>query len=257
LAVPGDFKGKPVPALDEGERAFPCPDSTPSSRFFIVLVRPEHPENVGLVARCMKNTGFSSLRLVGVEELDHRAYRTAVHAGEILESAGIFESLEQAVEDLEMVFAATSKPRKQFTLISLDDAVARMFDYPLTTRTGLVFGNERTGLTSEELRHANVRFTIPQAARQPSYNIASAVLLTLFSLFIRHREEAPIQEETPLPWKEQEDTVRRVLEKLERQGFIHRTNKRRITEALYDLFGRLGMTEKDRKLLLALFSKRR
>jgi tRNA/rRNA methyltransferase len=45
------------------------------------------------------------------------------------------------------------------------------------------------------------------------------------------------------------------LDKLEKRRFIHRTNKRHMTEMIYDLFGRFALTEKDRKLLLALFSK--
>lgn len=53
----------------------------------------------------------------------------------------------------------------------------KMMSFPQTTRIGLLFGNERTGLTSEELRSSNFRFAMPQASKQPSYNLAYAVLL--------------------------------------------------------------------------------
>jgi tRNA C32,U32 (ribose-2'-O)-methylase TrmJ len=42
---------------------------------------------------------------------------------------------------------------------------------------------------------------------------------------------------------------------LEQKNFIHNTNKRHMTEMIYDLFGRFALTSKDRKLLLAIFSK--
>jgi tRNA C32,U32 (ribose-2'-O)-methylase TrmJ len=46
-----------------------------------------------------------------------------------------------------------------------------------------------------------------------------------------------------------------ILGKLEEIGFIHKTNKKHTTEIIYDLFGRLSITEGDRRLLLAIFSK--
>jgi tRNA/rRNA methyltransferase len=227
----------------------------PKERFTIVLVRPENPENIGLVARSMKNTGFEELRLVQVEGIDPKSRKTAVHAQDILKRARLYPDLDGAVKDLHLVCAATSKQRKNFPVISLEKAVEEMFRYSPTTRIGLLFGNERTGLTSEELRHSNVRFMIPQSGKQPSYNLAAAVLLTLFHIFT-HEEVSHVEAgEKPLPRKEQEECIRLILDKLENRKFLHETNRRHMTEMVYDLFGRIVLTEKDRKLVLALFSK--
>ncbi len=227
------------------------------SRLSVVLVRPEHPENIGLVARNMKNTGFFHLRLVGVDRLDHETYKTAIHSQDILEAAQIYSRLEEATADFHVVFAATAKPRKNFTLFSLEDAAEKLFRYPESTKVGLLFGNERTGLTSEELKHSNFRFILPQATQQPSYNLASAVLLTLYSISSRSpRKYLMPGQGQPLPREEQEECIERILQKLEATGFLHKTNKRHITETVYDVFGRLSMTERDRRLLLALFAKR-
>jgi tRNA/rRNA methyltransferase len=164
--------------------------------------------------------------------------------------------LEEATADLEAVFAATSKKRKSYSLISLDDAVKKMLLFSGSTRVGLLFGNERTGLTSEELQHSNFRFFIPQATRQPSYNLAAAVLITLFRIYT-HTPHIPdgFEHEKPLSREEQGECIRLILVKLEEKGFIHQTNKKHMTEMIYDLFGRLSITEKDRRLLLAIFSK--
>jgi len=227
-----------------------------AERFRVILARPENPENVGLVARCMKNTGFEELRLVGVEGIDERSRKTAVHAQDILEKARLYPNLSVAVEDLELVFAATSKKRKNFPSISLQDAVEEMFRYPPVTRIGLLFGNERTGLISDELRSSNFRFAIPQSGKQPSYNLASAVLLTLFHIYMYgNLKKAEIRGDKPLSRKKQEECIRLILDKLEKRNFIHEANRRHMTDMVYDLFGRLALTEKDRKLVLALFSK--
>jgi len=225
------------------------------TKFTVILVHPENPENIGLVARNMKNTGFEKLRLVGVTSIDQKSYVTAVHAQDVLEGAQFYPDLGEATADLNLIFAATSKRRKNFPSIYLRDALKEMVSFPLSTKIGLLFGNERTGLTSAELRSSNFRFIIPQVARQPSYNLASAVLLTLFHVYAYDFKEVEITKEKPLSRKEQEECIRLILRKLAQKKFIHKKNKRHMTEMIYDLFGRLALTSKDRKLLLALFSK--
>lgn len=228
------------------------------SRFFIILSRPENPENVGLAARAMKNTGFENLRLVGWEKTGTRARATAVHAQDILEKASCYPDLARATDDLHIVFAATAKKRKNFSCLSLEAAAAKMLSFPSRAKIGLLFGNERTGLTSEELKFSNFRLTIPQASRQPSYNLAAAVLITLFEVFRRLSGEGkapgPLFREIPLSLREQEDCIRLILKGLEARKFVHPANRRHVEEMIHDLLGRLTITARDRALLLALFS---
>lgn len=229
---------------------------TLAKRVVIILARPENPENVGLVARSMKNTGFERLRIVGMNDLDPRTFSVAVHAREILENAQFFQTISQATEDLHVVFAATSKKRKNFVLLPLEEAISRMLKYPLKTKIGLLFGCERTGLTSEEMKSANFAFSIPQASSQPSYNLSAAVLICLFFLFFHGKaQEERRNTHQPLPRKEQEECIQQILKKLDEKGFVHRTNRRHMEKRIYELFGRVQMSAKDRELLLALFSK--
>lgn len=221
----------------------------------VILVRPENPENIGLAARAMKNTGVHDLRLAGVRRIRVKAFVSGVHAADILENARLYPDLAAATADLQVVFAATARARSNFPALGLDEAVERIRSYPAATRIGLLFGNERTGLTSEEMRHSNFRFTIPQAARQPSYNLAAAVLLTLYPLFAAGRPTSAAIRESPLPRAGQEAAIGRVLAILEERGFVHETNRRHVTDVVFELFGRLAMTAKDRNLLLAVFHK--
>ena len=222
----------------------------------VVLARPENPENIGLAARAMKNTGFRDLRLAGVRRIRVKAFAAAVHAADILEAARLFPDLPSAAADLQVVFAATARPRSNFPALTLDEAIARIRSYPPSTRIGLLFGNERTGLTTEEMRSSSFRFTIPQAGRQPSYNLAAAVLLTLFPLFAAGGQlPAPASGEPPLARAAQDAVIGRILSILESRGFLHDTNRRHVTDVAFELFGRLAMTVKDRNLLLAIFHK--
>lgn len=140
--------------------------------------------------------------------------------------------------------------------MDLDQAVNQILALPSSTRVGLLFGNERSGLDSRELLSSNFRFTIPQASSQPSYNLATAVLITLFPLFLGHGPQIQASPaDKPISRKEQDECIQLILKKLEEKQFIHPVNKVHVTEMVYELFGRLAMTSRDKNLLLAMFSK--
>lgn len=236
--------------MSEGNR------SLDKRRFSVILVQPDSFENIGLVARGMANTGFPDLRLVGIHKpLKPEAYRTAVHAEDILDRAKYFSTLSDATSGLNLVFASTVRVRRASPLMTLSEAVQKMLEYPVQTEVGLVFGNERTGLTSEELGLSNFRFTIPQVARQPSYNLGAAVTLTLYQISIQERMQGPASRETPLSRAEQEAAIRAFERMLDRKGFIHPTNRAFITDRVADIFRRTALTKKDRDIILALFRK--
>ncbi|MDD8026805.1 MAG: TrmH family RNA methyltransferase [Acidobacteriota bacterium] len=230
------------------------PASGPASRAAVVLVRPGNPENIGLVARAMKNTGFPDLRLVSRGPLSAEARRTAVHAEDILAGARLFPSLEAALTDRDFVLASTARLRRHATVVPLTEAVRTIGRLPAGARIALLFGNERTGLLSGEIERANLVFTIPQVGRQPSYNLGAAVLLTLYSLFTA--APGPLETgEPPLPRPEQDAAIALILRQLETKRFIHPGNKVHVAALTHDLLGRLAMTARDRRFLLALFAK--
>ena len=226
-----------------------------TSRFAVVLVRPDSPENIGLAARGMANTGFSDLRLVGLDKLAPPAWRTAIHAEPIIETARFFPSLGEAVADLNLVLGSTARVRHDFPLVTLDEGLRRIADHPAGTRVGLVFGNERTGLTQAELGLTNVRFHIPQAGRQPSYNLGVAVTLTLHALAFRGPAAPAARQGFALTHAEQAEAGRRFREMLDGLGFMHDTNRDFITEKVQDIFFRMTLTAKDRDIILAMFRK--
>ncbi len=224
--------------------------------FYIILVGPEKAENVGLVARNMKNTGFKNLRIAKRNSFNENSYITAVHSKEVLDNALFYPDVKSAIEDLDIVFATTSKWRKNFYVLNMKEALQKMFDFTDFTRIGILFGNERTGLTSNELMNSNFVFKIPQAVDQPSYNLSSAVLISLYSIFdYKEAYDYSGIQDRPVSRKEQEKCIQLILKKLEKKGFIHENNKIHITEMIYHLLGRLAMTSKDKDLLLAMFSK--
>jgi len=225
------------------------------ARFAVVLVRPDSPENIGLAARGMANTGFADLRIVGLDKLEPPAWRTAIHAESIIEGARFFPSLAEAIADRDLVLGSTARVRHDFPLVPLAEAAGRIGEYPASARVGLVFGNERTGLTQDELGLANVRFHIPQASRQPSYNLGVAVTLTLHAIAFREGPSRTLRRDLPLDHAAQAEAGRRFSDMLDSLGFMHDTNRAFIVDKVQDIFFRMALTAKDRDVILAMFRK--
>lgn len=155
-------------------------DTTP----VIVLVRPQLGENIGMAARAMLNCGLSRLRLVSPRDgwPSLKAERAASGADVVLEQAEIFDSVADAVSDLERVVATTARNRELAQRI----VTARRAAKEMRTwigkgqEVGVLFGAERTGLTNEELVHADTVLSIPLNPQFSSLNVAQAVLLVAY-----------------------------------------------------------------------------
>ena len=81
---------------------------------YFILVRPQLGENIGSVARALKNFNFSKLRIVNPRSgwPNQKAMVTSVGAKDILQSSKVYNSLDKSIGDLDLVFATTSRIRK-------------------------------------------------------------------------------------------------------------------------------------------------
>ena len=150
----------------------------------VILVRPQLGENVGMAARAMLNCGLSRLRLVSPRDgwPNPKAVRAASGADVVLEEAELFESVADATADLERVVATTGRNRELAQRI----VTARRAAKEMRTwigkgqGVGVLFGAERTGLTNDELVHADTVLSIPLNPQFSSLNVAQTVLLVAY-----------------------------------------------------------------------------
>lgn len=149
----------------------------------LVLLRPRNADNLGAIARAMKNFGLSDWvvvspnpRLLEVPGLN----RLAVKSGELLESVRQVEDFDAALEGCTWVVGTTMRriegrqrlaPREVAA-----EAVAR------GGKVALVFGDERSGMTNEDLARCHALSFIPASDAQPSLNLAQAVVLYAYEL---------------------------------------------------------------------------
>mgnify|MGYP000894904601 CR=1 FL=1 len=84
------------------------------SNIYFILVRPQIGENIGSVARAIKNFNIKYLRIVNprCSWPSQRALSTSVGAKDVLKSTKIYDSIEKSIEDLDIIFASSSRIRK-------------------------------------------------------------------------------------------------------------------------------------------------
>jgi tRNA (cytidine32/uridine32-2'-O)-methyltransferase len=150
----------------------------------IVLVGTTHPGNIGAAARAMKNMGFRNLSLVKPKEFpsDVATYRSKA-AKDILENALIFNNLEEAVVDCELVIGTSARDRKvPWPILSPKESAEEVSKSLKIHKIAIVFGREDRGLTNEELGLCNYHVHIPTDPEYSSLNLSQAVQILVYEI---------------------------------------------------------------------------
>jgi tRNA/rRNA methyltransferase len=147
----------------------------------VILVNPQLGENIGMAARAMANFGLFELRLVEPREGWDRdkAIAAASGAARTVDKAILYNSLAEALQDVNQVYATTARPRGMTKdVITPEQAGLDMRTRAKAgERVALLFGRERTGLSNDEVSLADVIISAPVNPAYASLNIAQAVLL--------------------------------------------------------------------------------
>ncbi len=153
----------------------------------VILVEPQLGENIGMAARAMGNFALSRLRIVNPRDgwPNIAAQRAAAGADQILEQAELFDTVEQAVADLTLLFATTARAHDQAKpVVAPVEAAAEIVAHVGGGGgAGILFGRERYGLQNEEVALANRIITFPVNPGFASLNLAQAVLLIGYEWF--------------------------------------------------------------------------
>jgi TrmH family RNA methyltransferase len=152
-----------------------------------VLVRPHYPENVGASARAIKTMGFDKLILVSAGRLavpEHNmAFKMSVRAWDVLGATERYPTIGEAVQG-SLVIATSSRRGVSGVLTARDAAGLVVAEAARGRSTRILFGNEKTGLAAEEVDAADLRMRVPMAGDQPSINLAQAVQVVAYELFV-------------------------------------------------------------------------
>ena len=147
----------------------------------VVLVRPQMGENIGAAARGMWNFGLDRMRVVAPRDgwPSQKAVAMASGAGRLLDEAGHFDRVEDALSDAHFVLATTARPRGLTKpVLSPEEAMLQAAErISRGENVSIMFGPERSGLENEDIAQANAIVSVPVNPDFPSLNLAQCVLL--------------------------------------------------------------------------------
>jgi tRNA/rRNA methyltransferase len=159
------------------------------SRIRVVLSRPSHPGNIGAAARALKTMGLADLALVAPRHFpDPDAAAMAAGATDVLASARVFGTLGAALADCALAVGFSARERElSHVPRALRDAAPELLGATAEGTVALVFGNETSGLSNEELARCQRFVVIPSNPAYGSLNLAAAVQVACYELAVAAR----------------------------------------------------------------------
>lgn len=230
------------------------------SNFKIVLVETSHPGNIGGVARAMKNMSMSQLCLVSPKIFPSAdATSRASGANDILSSAEVVDSLQEAIADCQIVLGASARDRT----ISWPEVTARECAEKFVnqaqqaqtdTKVAIVFGRENSGLKNHELDLCHYLLRIPCNTEYSSLNLAAAVQVVAYELFVASglKTESTIgdADKGSLATTRQMDSFYdHLLQTITDIGFLHVDQTQSMMRRLRRIFNRTELNTKELDIL--------
>ena len=236
---------------------------TELSRIRVVLVNTSHPGNIGAVARAMKNMGLSRLWLVEPHDYPSaEATARASGADDVLASAQVVGSLEEAIADCALVVGASARVRTiPWPTLDPRAAAQRMVETAMAGQeVALVLGRERTGLTNAELERCQAHVHIPANPEYSSLNLAAATQVLVYELRMAALQQAGQEtpdwhtDHPPVTAAELEGLYAHLEQTLVELDFLDPANPRQLMRRLRRLFNRAGLDRMELNILRGILT---
>jgi TrmH family RNA methyltransferase len=224
----------------------------------IVLVGTTHPGNIGATARAMKNMGLDDLALVDPRYFpDKEATARASGAEDLLESATVVETLEDAIADCVFVAGASARSRAiNWPCLDARDAAGKLLQESAAGPVAAVFGPEKSGLSNAHLDHCDTLLTIPTSPHFSSLNLAMAVQVVAYELQAAQSQKPPEYEpDAPLATSgELEHFYTHLEQVLTDLDFLDPDNPRHLMRRLRRLFLRARPDQNEINILRGILT---
>jgi TrmH family RNA methyltransferase len=211
----------------------------------------------------MKNMGLSSLYLVSPMEFpSFEASRRASSATDVLTSAVVVDSLAEALQGCSFAVGASARLRNvKWPQLDSRECGQKLFEESEVHEVALVFGRERTGLHNEELEHCQSLVHIPTNDEYSSLNVASAVQVLSYEIFMAARGE-PVDAEQPIKYAQDklatadqmESMYGHFFDTMKQLNFFGQRNPEYVLRKLRCLFGRARPSSREVQILRGMLS---
>ena len=228
-------------------------------KIYFILVRPQMGENIGSVARAIKNFNIKYLRLVNprCHWPNQKALATSVGAKDVLKSAKIYDSVEKAIGDLDIIFASSSRIRKvNKKVISVLNLKSKIIK---GSKVGVLFGPEASGLSNDEISCADYLVKIPNNNKFSSLNLSHSAIIfcyVIFQHFLKKKTEYKTGYKSSVAKKHEVNKfLNFIIQGLDKKGFLQPDHKRKsMIRNISNIFHRSNLSEQEIRILLGIFS---
>ena len=226
---------------------------------YFILIRPQMGENIGSVARAIKNFNIKYLRIVNprCSWPNPRALATSVGAKDILKSAKIYNTVEKSIGDLDIIFASSSRIRKVnkkiLTVKNLKTKIKK------GRKIGILFGPESSGLSNDEINCADYLVKIPSNKKFSSLNLSHSAIIFCFEIFqhfSNKKNNYKTGYKSSLAKKSEVNKfLNFIIKGLDDKGFLQPDHKRlSMIRNIHNIFHRINLSEQEIRILLGIFS---
>jgi len=228
------------------------------SHIKIVLVETTHPGNIGAVARAMKNMAITDLRLVSPKIFPSaEATSRASGADDILARAMVCQSLQEAVADCQLVIGASARSRTiSWPEMTPRECAEKLAVNATGEKVAIIFGRENSGLKNHELDLCHFLLRIPCNSEYSSLNIAAAVQVVCYELFVAAALPQPVniivgdKGDSPLASAAQmESFYAHLHQALGDIGFMYPDKSKSIMRRLRRIYNRIQLDTKELDIL--------
>ncbi len=223
-----------------------------------ILYKPQLSENIGACARAIKNFNFNKLLLIDPKTIfpNDKILATSVGAKDIINKSKVFNNIEKALDDIEIVIATSARFRnKNIKHINLEDL--KKIDY--TKKIGFLFGSEASGLSNNEISYANYTLQIPTNPKFKSINLSHSLIIIaqVVSSIIRMKTK-PFQKSKkvkPASKKEIQSMINLCINNLENINFFKPKEKKPVMlQNLRNIFYKMELSDKETRILSSVFA---
>jgi len=232
----------------------PCP----LDNVRVVLSHPSHPGNIGAAARAMKTMGLESLYLVNPRSFPDKGAETrAAGAWDVLNNTKVCASLDEALNGTALAAAVTARQRDlSHDVFDSHQGARKLLNQAGQLPVALVFGTEKSGLTTMEVSRCQIVVHIPTNPAYSSLNLASAVQVMTYEL----RMALPKVECFPQSFSALAsfDEIELFYCHLEQAmincGFLDPKNPKRLMQRIRRLFSRTRLEKKEVNILRGILN---
>ena len=223
-----------------------------------ILHKPQLSENIGACARAIKNFNFKKLILINPKPIfpNDKILATSVGAKDIITQSKKYDTLEQALDKIDIVIATSARFRnKNIKHINLEDLKKINFK----KKIAFLFGSEASGLSNEEISYANYTLQIPTNPDFKSLNLShSLIIIAQYVANVIKLKNIPFKKSKKVKAagkKEIQSMLNLCIKNLDEINFFNPKEKRpKMLENLRNIFYKMDLSDKETRILSSVFA---